>query len=712
MDLLRLILLIVLSAATSLGISPAAATDDQDAASPGTATTASPDPSPLPAADTADRIIGSLTFAAHTMAPRIRPGAPWWLHIRLAANDHLRSGRLHVTVSEEDHPAAEWTSDPWTITPSMRDSVVVMPAIAPGGDGQLTATFTWLGDDGDIGLGTQDLTLPGIADRDLVIALVNPPAAADPPWREIALDRCMPPEERRPHLALHTSLARMTADDVPDQPLAFCAVDLLAIDAAEAAHLRAAQISALATWVRAGGALCVFGATAADDDHDLIPGLRVPGLEPLGSVAHTASFYIYAKTALADDGLAAVIRGASLGLGRVLVAPQSADHDSPAWRAATAYLWRVREMNAETMIAVGTWTAGSLQETMSVKESARYDDIQMPFGPVVSADSAQRIQALLEPRGFSGLPWWLLVAICAVFIVLIGPADWLILGRLKRRRWTWVVFPVVALAITSATVATSQVWLGSHDRLRRLEVVTLDRDGKPLRRDRFELHLAGHDQDVAIPCHDETFIDTTNSVDETRSYYSSRKEIVAHPVIPHSGAFPDDFSALIHLPQWSPVLLHRMDLGTSIEAASLPTWTWPTDPGDPAAWAAAIPGPAAVQVWDASRRCLREGPPGILSDAELRAEQPGNEVMNHLPLESIPSHIFVDLQGWDFRALVAGTAPSGGLDLADLPLEHAPEGADGDGPLVVVVTPTDDGWRILCRPCPQLRIPTISREEP
>jgi hypothetical protein len=702
-DLLRLILLIVLCAATSLGISPAAASDDQDAASPDTATAASPDTAPLPAADTADRIVGPLTFAARTLSPRIRPGAPWWLHLRLAANDHLRSGRLHVTVSEEDHPAAAWTSDPWTITPSMRDSVVVLPAITPGGDGQLTAIFTWLGDDGDIALGTQDLTLPGSADRDLIIALVDPPAAAvDPPWRQLALDRCVPPEERQSHLALHTSLARLTADDVPDQPLAFCAVDLVAIASSEAAHLRQAQVTALATWVRAGGALCVFGAADADDHHDLLPGWLVPGLAPLDSA-----------TAAAAASDAAAIRGARCGLGRVVTVPQDSDHDGPGWREATAFLWHLRAKNAETMIATGTWSTASLIGTLGLHMSSDDTLPQPSFSPTISWDCAQGIQNLLIPRGFSGLPWWLLVAICVLFIVLIGPADWLILGRLRRRRWTWVVFPVVALATTAATVATSQAWLGSHDRMRRLDIVVLDRDGKPLRADRFELHLAGHDQDVEVPCHDGILVDATVNLHEQRGYYSPRPDASIPSVIPVTGAFPGDFSARIHLPQWSPVLLHRMDFGANLPPGTLPTWTWPTDPTDPAAWAA-IPGGPAVLMWDASHRILRAGPPVVLSVAELRAEPPNGEVLNQLLAEKIPARIFfVAEQTWNFRALAAGIAPAGGLDLNDLPLDHPADG--GDDPLVVVVTQTDDGWLILCRPCPRsanATPPTPPRENP
>ncbi|MEI9896547.1 MAG: hypothetical protein WDN28_22475 [Chthoniobacter sp.] len=32
-------------------------------------------------------------------------------------------------------------------------------------------------------------------------------------------------------------------------------------------------------------------------------------------------------------------------------------------------------------------------------------------------------------------------------MLLIGPGEWLLLGRLRRRRWTWATFPAIAAGL-------------------------------------------------------------------------------------------------------------------------------------------------------------------------------------------------------------------------------------------------------------------------
>ena len=100
----------------------------------------------------------------------------------------------------------------------------------------------------------------------------------------------------------------------------------------------------------------------------------------------------------------------------------------------------------------------------------------------------------LMPKTVRLIPFPALLGTLGLFLLMIGPGDYYVLGWFRRRRYTWVLFPAVSLLFTLATVLMANHYLGARDVRRSLIVVDLDKDGTALRWNRYELVFAARDK--------------------------------------------------------------------------------------------------------------------------------------------------------------------------------------------------------------------------
>jgi hypothetical protein len=92
------------------------------------------------------------------------------------------------------------------------------------------------------------------------------------------------------------------------------------------------------------------------------------------------------------------------------------------------------------------------------------------------------------------------------FVLIIGPADYYLLGLLRRRKLTWILFPATSLVFTIATVLIADYYLGLRDQRRSLTVVDLAADGTALRWNRFELVFAARDRQSVTELKDALWV--------------------------------------------------------------------------------------------------------------------------------------------------------------------------------------------------------------
>lgn len=122
-----------------------------------------------------------------------------------------------------------------------------------------------------------------------------------------------------------------------------------------------------------------------------------------------------------------------------------------------------------------------------------------PIGLPYSAQSSplgSELMTELIPKTVRLIPFPALLGTLGLFLLMIGPADYYVLGWFRRRRYTWVLFPAVSLLFTLATVLMANHYLGARDVRRSLIVVDLDKDGTALRWNRYELVFAARDKEA------------------------------------------------------------------------------------------------------------------------------------------------------------------------------------------------------------------------
>ena len=77
----------------------------------------------------------------------------------------------------------------------------------------------------------------------------------------------------------------------------------------------------------------------------------------------------------------------------------------------------------------------------------------------------------LMPHTVRLIPFHRIAGMLGLFLLMIGPGDFFVLGFLRRRRYTWLLFPATSIAFTVATVLMANYYLGLHDQRRSLIVV-------------------------------------------------------------------------------------------------------------------------------------------------------------------------------------------------------------------------------------------------
>ena len=112
---------------------------------------------------------------------------------------------------------------------------------------------------------------------------------------------------------------------------------------------------------------------------------------------------------------------------------------------------------------------------------------------------------LLMPRDVQMVPLSLIGAVLAAYIVVIGPVDYFVLGLLRMRRLTWILFPVVTIAFAVFTLFLSRWYLGTNDSRQAIEINDIVKGGTTARRTRIELLFLSRAREVGTDVQNGAF---------------------------------------------------------------------------------------------------------------------------------------------------------------------------------------------------------------
>jgi hypothetical protein len=368
-----------------------------------------------------------------------------------------------------------------------------------GGGGQSALRAAFRTQEGLSACGLQPVNLPQQEMREFVVCVASSDLELRLAAGEIAASMRLEdydpenlPANTRSYV---THVDGLRPQDFPASPLPCCCFDIAVLPGDGFARLQARQLDALRCWVEAGGSVCLLPRNGLKGHHEQFLNDLAGGAA--GRFLLDATGDIDAVEA--PEGLV-MLRP---GLGRAVVllpdAQDNLDLKSPSWRRVVAFLWKLRARQTDTFVDEGHWRveeqAGRDPFGMYRAERSSYGASGQDFGHT-ALNSTAAMQHRLMPEGVRTVPAGILLLVFVGFVLAIGPVDYWLLGRLKKRPLTWLLFPVLSVGCAGLVVYLSEHYMGSQDSISAFVFVDVDRGGRVLRWSRCEMIYAGRGHDA------------------------------------------------------------------------------------------------------------------------------------------------------------------------------------------------------------------------
>lgn len=440
---------------------------------------------------------------------RGRSDAPLVLRVDLDYTGKMfRQGKLELELEYLD-VLGTVTTQAIALTGGRKSINITVPGLTiSSSDFPLSVQLRFLEKDAEpIALGDFFVNVPDQQSHSQVLAVCDPwtetsgrqqPALV----RSLSLEAFQPRPKRKPNsldVNVRTYPASLLPRQMPRHAMGYLPFDLTLLMADGFAQMEAEQLAALTDWIRAGGSACIMIGKDLEEKHltflnDLI---KVDG-------------GIFEWTPDRDILYSPMQKGTSLvkaraDFGRVVVLFETSDRDtfiaSPAWRDARFFLWRIVESQRMNIAKDGSWTASAPINPDNDRENelwnaptrnggnGDFDYVQQQDYLNEFDNTPSELIATMMPKSVRLIPFELILVLLGAFCLVIGPGDYFILGWLKRRKLTWITFPVVAVAFTWLTVSIADHFMGQNTSSGDIVIRDVGSDGHLLRETRFSLNF-------------------------------------------------------------------------------------------------------------------------------------------------------------------------------------------------------------------------------
>lgn len=255
-------------------------------------------------------------------------------------------------------------------------------------------------------------------------------------------------------------------DNIPTQATALQGLDVLLLADVDTGRLSVEQQAALANWVRAGGHLIVAGGpnyrlTTAGLPADLLP-VTITGTTTLDDLTPVAAFTGASDETLREPDIIVTI-GDVLPTAQTLVAVEGL----PVVVRHTVGAGTVDYLAVDPGLApLRGWS-----DLTGLWEALIFGTRQMPGWADGIQDNRMANRVIEQAPGFT-LPSALqMLGMLLLYIVLIGPVNFIILRTINRREWAWFTIPALVLIFTVLSYYTGFSLRGTRATLNRLAVI-------------------------------------------------------------------------------------------------------------------------------------------------------------------------------------------------------------------------------------------------
>ncbi len=447
------------------------------------------------------------------MQPTIQTGRPipsWW-DVKIQGSAMVE-GRFEFVLMHEGRVLASLTTEELALTgPQQRIRVLLPPVDDRYGIDQLQVQATFRGTRFTEKLGQHILRVAMARSRTfMMLTSTSRLASKRSAERDRVMKRLAFESMTTANLedTVRTVSALLEPNDLPQEPMAYCAYDLVVFFGDEFRAIKKPQLDALTAWIRAGGSFYVEPTGVLEPYHiEFLRGLTAGDSRGL-IFQPSSSGKLMPGTVWEDERIVTTMAG----LGRVAIRVEEDEAapklESEAWRRATAFLWRLRTEQIEGVAELGRFDLSKLTLTEVAQPMFDSDGDGVPDKPIPRSNNQPRQRQFVVPAGWLSLklptstgelldrlmpegvrmvPLWLLGFILLGFVVMIGPVDYIGLGWLKARKYTWLTFPLATVAVTALTVWVSNSYMTSAEARRGLVIRDVGENGSIVRTNRFEL---------------------------------------------------------------------------------------------------------------------------------------------------------------------------------------------------------------------------------
>jgi hypothetical protein len=166
----------------------------------------------------------------------------------------------------------------------------------------------------------------------------------------------------------------------------------------------------------------------------------------------------------------------------------------------------------------------------------------------------------LMPQGLKLVPLPLIALVLILYVAVIGPLDYLVLGRLRLRRFTWLTFPAVTLGFTAFALLISNRYMRTADHRAGITFRDVAEGGRVARENRLEILFPSTSRQMVTEVPRGLFMPLRfQDFGQGMMWmygpygYPQWNETRATPAL-LDGRMPSAFRAVQLVPQWTPQL--------------------------------------------------------------------------------------------------------------------------------------------------------------
>lgn len=272
-------------------------------------------------------------------------------------------------------------------------------------------------------------------------------------------------------------LVDLTVADLPERAEGLRAFDLLVFNDIDTTSLSPEQVSALSSWVQQGGLLVIGGGAGAQRTMAGIPENLSPFLVRRTSTIKGADLDALASFA---GGEPIVTSGPFVIAGGDIVDAQisSGSNDLPILIERSVGSGAVIFSTLDLASApFNGWPGTQVFWQNLIGSRGIYPDY-MPFDISPRQYRANNLYFALSNIPSLDLPSVKNISILLiVYILIVGPVNYLVLRRLKRMHWAWITIPTLTLLFTAAAFGIGYGLRGNDLILNKIALIETRKDG-------------------------------------------------------------------------------------------------------------------------------------------------------------------------------------------------------------------------------------------